>query len=311
MVEKDNTQATQQPDEAPVKKRKLGTPIIIAIILVLLCALAAFLYSGLQQEKQEKEKLQQLAELDKKEMENEYAQFALQYDELKKSIRDDSLMQRLTEEQARNQSLLDELKKVKANDAAEIIRLKKELATVRAVLKSYIREIDSLYRVNQELVDENKQIKNRYSAATSQITSLTTEKKDLSEQVAIASQLDATGISVQAQNKRGKNAKKIKDVTRFVATFTITKNITAKTGMRTVYVRITKPTNEVVAPGGTFNYENTSIEYTVTKNIEYDGNEQTATVYVPVNEFLSKGTYHIYLFADGTMIGSSSFTLEK
>ncbi len=310
-----NEVRSQQQAEGPVKPsvpkgRKYVWIAVVAVAVVLL-GLAGIFYQQLQEERLEKEKLQQLAELDKKEMENEYAQFALQYDELKKSIKDDSLMERLSVEQARNQELLDELKKVKATDAAEIIRLKKELETVRAVLRSYVREIDSLYRVNQALADENQQIKSRYTEATSQISNLTSEKETLTEKVEIASQLDATAISVQPQNKRGKQAKKVKDVTRFVANFTVTKNITAQTGQRTLYVRILKPTNDVVAPSGTFSYENRSLDYSAAKIIEYTGEEQRLTIYVPINEFLSKGTYRIHIFADGNMIGSSSFTMEK
>ena len=126
-----NEVRSQQQAEGPVKPsvpkgRKYVWIAVVAVAVVLL-GLAGIFYQQLQEERLEKEKLQQLAELDKKEMENEYAQFALQYDELKKSIKDDSLMERLSVEQARNQELLDELKKVKATDAAEIIRLKKEL----------------------------------------------------------------------------------------------------------------------------------------------------------------------------------------
>ena len=92
----------------------------------------------LADKEKELEELRQLAELDKQEMENQYAEFALQYGEMKKTIRDDSLVARLDAEQRRAESLLKELKNVKNASAAEILRLKKELATVREVLKDYI-----------------------------------------------------------------------------------------------------------------------------------------------------------------------------
>ena len=55
---------------------------IVAIAGVLLLGGIVYLYISLQQQKSDNEELQQLAALDKKEMENEYAQFAVQYDEL-------------------------------------------------------------------------------------------------------------------------------------------------------------------------------------------------------------------------------------
>ena len=78
----------------------------------------------------------------------------------------------------------------------------------------------------------------------------------LSDQVAVASQLNATGISISALKSNGKAAKRSKDVAKFAINFTITRNVTAKTGNRTVYVRLLKPTNDVVGRSGTFHYEN-------------------------------------------------------
>ena len=52
------------------------------------------------------------------------------------------------------------------------------------------------------------------------------------------------------------------------------------------------------------------IEFSASKVIEYTGNESNVTIYVPVNEFLSKGDYSAHLFVDGQMVGSQTFTLK-
>ncbi len=286
--------------------------IIVAAVLVLLLGGGLFyFYRQHEKQKQENADLAALAELDKKEMENEYAQFALQYDELKKSIRDDSLMIQLDREQKRTDSLLAVLKSVRSNDAAEIARLKKELATVRAVLRTYIYQVDSLQRLNETLTQERDEARTRYSEATNRITSLNTERLNLTEKVAIAAQLNATGITIEPQKKNGKNAKRCKDIKRFSISFSITRNVTAETGNRNVYVRLTKPNNEVINASGTFAYENRSLEYSATKVVEYTGQELGVSLYVPVEEFLSKGRYTAYIFCDGQMIGSSSLDIER
>lgn len=290
-------------------KKKIIIPAAIAAAL--LVAGLGYLYVSLQEQKKSNAELKQLADLDKKEMENEYTQFALQYDELKRSIRNDSLMEQLSKEQRRTQDLLAELKRVKSDDAAEITRLKKELATVREVLRSYILQVDSLQRLNTALANENEQVKAQYNEAATRISSLSTEKASLTEKVAIASQLDATGVTVSPQNKRGKTAKKVTDVTRFVVSFTITKNITAAVGNRQVYVRLLQPTNSVVNPSGSFSYENRTLQYSATKVIEYTGEEQPVTLYIPVNETLNKGQYRMDIFVDGSNIGTGSALIEK
>ena len=256
--------------------------------------------------------MSQLFSIEKEEMENEYSTFATQYDELQVQINNDSLREKLESEKLKTQRLLEELRQVKTSDAAEIMRLKKELKTVRAVLRSYVMQIDSLNRINQALTAENQQVKKQYSEATRQITTLSREKKNLNEKVSLAAQLDATNIIATPLNKRGKTAKKVKDTKKIAISFTIVKNITAQTGNKTLYVRIAKPDNEVLtkSASNTFKYEDREIAYSIKKYFEYTGEELTQTVYWDVEEFLAAGTYRIYLFCDGTMIGQGSFSMK-
>ena len=90
------------------------------------------------------------------------------------------------------------------------------------------------------------------------------------------------------------------------------KNITAQTGNKTLYVRIAKPDNEVLtkSPSNQFKFEDRNISYSIKKYIEYTGGEQTVTVYWDVEEFLAAGTYHVYIFAEGSMIGQGSFRMK-
>ncbi len=284
--------------------------IISAVIGVLLLGGIVYLSISLQQQKQANRDMQELAELDKKEMENEYQQFADQYSEMKTQINNDSIIEQLTQEQMKTEQLLKELKNVKATDAREIAPLKKELATCRAVIRSYILEIDSLNRLNQNLTAENTRVKGQYAEATRQIEGLNADKQSLSEKVAIAAQLDATGISLTAKNKRGKVTKSLKKCKTLQVNFSIAKNVTAQSGMKTIYVRITTPTGSVLTNGGTFNYENRSLQYSMKRDIEYTGNETAVTTYWNVNEFLSNGTYNVSIFADGNMIGSRNFSFK-
>ena len=230
--------------------KKLLIPLIVVIVLLL--GGVTYLAIGLTHQRQVNKDMQELADLDKKEMENEYEQFARQYSEMKTQINNDSIVAQLTQEQLKTQRLLEELRQVKSTDAREIARLKKELATVRAVLRSYVLEIDSLNRLNQNLREENSRVKGQYNEATRQIAGLSSEKASLSEKVAIAAQLDATGINMIAKKKNGKAVKRIKDCKSIEVSFRITRNVTATNGVRTFYVRITTPTGDVLGGGGTF-----------------------------------------------------------
>ncbi len=278
--------------------------------MAVLAAMAYLIYS-LNKSNEENRQMLELAEMDKREMENEYENFARQYSEMKTQINNDSLMAQLEKEQQRTQELLEELRRTKNNDAAEIARLKRELATMRQVLKSFVAEIDSLNRLNTRLQGENEDLRQQQAEQQQQITDLSSEKASLSDKVAIASQLDATAISIRALNKREKTAKKIADVKTFQVSFNIARNVTAAAGNRTVYVRIVKPTGEALNGGGTFAYENRNLEYSMRKDVEYNGEETPVTLYWNVNEMLVAGQYRVQIFADGKNIGGGSINFEK
>ena len=283
---------------------------LIIVIILLVVIIGGVSFYAFHQAKENKE-MSELFAVEKLEMENEYTTFATQYDELQIQINNDSLREKLESEKLKTQRLLEELRQVKTSNAAEIMRLKKELKTVRAVLRTYVIQIDSLNKLNQALAEENQEVKQKYTQATRQINNLSQEKKNLNEKVTLAAQLDATGISVEPRNKRGKTAKKVKDVKKIAISFTIVKNITAKTGNKTLYIRIAKPNNEILSKGDTtFPYENRNLVYSIKKYIEYTGEEQNVTVYWDVEEYLPAGTYHVYIFADGTMIGQQAFSMK-
>ena len=248
--------------------------------------------------------------MDKAEMENEYQQFAMQYTEMMTQINNDSLINQLSIEQERVHKLLQELKETKATNAREIMRLKKELATLRAILKDYVMQIDSLNRENQALKVDNDKLRNQNERAQAHITDLSTEKEQLVEKVAIASQLNATNIITVAKNKKGKETNKISKAKKFAISFNIARNVTTQTGMRTIYVRIATPMGTILTNGGTFQYENRDLQYSISKEVEYTGEELPVTVYWDIAESLSAGEYRVDIFADGQNIGTSTFSVK-
>ena len=321
--------------EEKQKKNYTGL-IILSIIALLLAGGAGWLAYKLIEQQKENEELQELAEYDKLEMKQQYNDFYAQYGELQSQLSNDSLIAKIEKERIHTQQLIEELERTKATDATEIKRLKEEIASLRKVLQSYIMQVDSLNRINENLTAENTRMKGQYAEATRQIEglsseSLTAENVQIKEQVAkanteieglasernmlkdkvdIAAQLDATGFWVTPKNKKSKDTNKVKDVKKFAFGFTIVKNVTASNGERIVYARILKPDNSVFGKKGTLTYENTSLEYSEKKYIEYTGEEQKITMYSDVNEYLEAGTYKLFIFCDNQMIGQTSFTLK-
>lgn len=307
--------STPQPSSAdyrPVSKARIvRTVLFIAVPIVLaLAALCWYFATQLDHQKEENTALQELAEMDKAEMQTEYQKFDQQYQELQNQLSNDSLIAQIEQERERTQQLLRELENTRATDAREIARLKREIASLRAVLQSYIVQVDSLNQANQALRTENAEIRETADRQQTQISQLSSERTQLRERVDRAAQLDATAFWVKPRNRRGRDTQKAKDVKRIAFGFTLVKNVTATNGQRTVYARILKPDNSVYKPSGHFAYEDTQLDYSEKTYVEYDGQERAITLYSDVEEFLAAGTYKVYIFTDNQMVGQTAFTLK-
>lgn len=284
--------------------------IAASVACIVLIGVLIYMNTQMKARQEENEQMIEVLKMDKAEMENEYEQFAMQYNEMMTQINNDSLINQLSIEQERVQKLLQELKDTKATNAREIMRLKKELATLRAILKDYVMQIDSLNRENMALKVDNDKLRNQNQRAQAHITDLSTEKEQLVEKVAIASQLNATNISAVAKNKKGKETDKISKAKKFAISFNIARNVTTQTGMRTIYIRIATPMGTILTSGGTFQYENRDLQYSISKEVEYTGEELPVTVYWDIAESLSAGEYRVDIFADGQNIGTTTFSMR-
>ena len=287
------------------------TPQLIAII-GLLIIITVILIGFLVTRNSQMQEMQEQYVVDKQDLEDEYEAISLQYEGFKFSVQNDSLLYKLQNEQTKVLRLQEELRMTQASDKAEIKRLSDELATLRKILRSYIHQIDSLNTLNQELRAENAQITNQYNRTSRTLQQVSQEREKLSEKVSLAAQLVATNINAKAVNDRGREQSRLSRSTQFVVSFTVTRNITAEPGERTIYIRIMTPDGNVLSKSSDnrFTYENSDIIYSMRRVVEYGGEDIPVTMYWDIEEFLMPGTYKADIFADGHHIGSSSFAME-
>lgn len=291
-------------------KKKVIIPILI--LLVASVGVLAYLYFA---QKQEMTEMVEQMEFEKSELEDEYEDLAMQFDGYRTpDISNDSLANLLNQEQQRVRDLLEELRITKATNARRIAELKKELATVRQVMVSYVHQIDSLNQTNQRLTAENKQVREQYAVVQQQAEELQQQNTDLTEKVTRASMLEITAFKVTPLNKHDRKTSNLNQIQKIQFDFTIGKNITSERGLKQVYVRIVRPDGELITlPNPAqrmFAFENSEIEYSISKEIEYGGEAVDGTIYWNVGEILYKGTYNADFFIDGALIASFPFELK-
>jgi DNA repair exonuclease SbcCD ATPase subunit len=255
----------------------------------------------------------ELMEFEKEQLEDEYEELAIQFDGYQTpDIHNDSLVELLSQEKQRVQDLLEELRITKVTNARRIAELKKELATVRQVMVSYVHQIDSLDRTNKRLVAENQQVKQQYQEVARQAKQLEKERTQLAEVVSRASMLEINHFQMTPLNKRDRKTSIYNQIQKLQFDYTVGRNITNKPGMKTIYMRITRPDGEIMQKNinDVFRFENSDVAYSVSNDFEYAGEEISGSLYWQVEEILQVGWYNADFFVDGELIGSFPFQIK-
>ena len=287
--------------------------VVIPILVVLVLGIAVLVFWNLRQKQQMSEMVEQM-EFEKEQIEDEYEELALQFDGYQSpDIHNDSLVELLSQEKQRVQDLLEELRITKVTNARRIAELKKELATVRSVMKDYVRQIDSLSATNQRLTTENQQVRQQYQEVSNKAQQLEAERTQLAEVVSRASMLEVSSFTMTPLNKRDRKTSFYGQIQKLQFDYTIAKNITSQPGMKTLYLRITRPDGEVMqkSPSDVFPFEGSNIAFSVSKDFEYAGEQVDGVMYWTIDEILQTGIYNADFFVDGDLIGSFPFQIKK
>ena len=304
------------------KQKKL---LIVAAFVAVVFLLGLLFFSLLSRERRhlDQEK-KELVAMERSKMQEELSalqeEFGIQaqkirgasgYGENRLHIASDSILDQLSEAQAKVDRLTAELRAVKDNDAKRINELSQEITSLRKVLRSYVAQIDSLQRINTELRVENQKMSDHIEATEAETRKLAGEKSSLTAQVARAARLDAQGLRTASLDKRGRATQRIDKIRTIKVEGTIARNVTAQPGRRVLYLRILNPNDQPLAGDGVaFSYEGSTLHSTASKEIEYGGEDQPFVLYWNVAETLLVGTYRVELFADGSLIGRTSFSLR-
>jgi hypothetical protein len=297
----------------PNKKKNL---IIIISALVVIAALTIavfyFVHKSTEKDKEMAEVVEQM-NFEKEQVEKEYTDLNTEFDGYTSNIKNDSLVKLLQDQKTKVNELLDELRITKSTNARRINELKKELAGVRTVMIHYVNQIDSLNTINKQLKTENVEVHKKYQAASETVQQLSKDKENLNQVVTRASIMEVTNFSMVPLNSKNKKTTWYTQTSNLKFNYTIAKNVTAQPGDKTVYLRITRPDDDVLSksPGNVFPFEGKNITYSACKKIEYAGDAINDVMYWKVGEILPKGNYRAEFFIDGNRVGSFTFKFEK
>lgn len=282
--------------------------IIAAVAAAVIITLAALL---VRSNSQMDEMTQVFAE-ERQQLVTDYQDLSVAYEEVHSD--NDSLDNLVSQQRARVEQLTEELKTLKASNARRIKELQGELTTLRSVMRSFISQIDSLNASNNALRAENKDIKGQLANVSRERANLQEQNESLTQKVTVAARLEAKEIVVTPLNMKDRPTDRLSKIAKIRVAFTIAKNVSAEVGLRTLYLRLTRPDGQLLfhSKSDTFRFEDTDINFSASRQVEYGGEDtKTFIVYTVDMGDLMAGGYEAEIFAGGERIGKADFNIDK
>ena len=210
-----------------------------------------------------------------------------------------------------------QLKRSTTRSAKEIQQLKERVEGYTELLKIKDEELEKLKSVNKELFSENRSLKTQKNVLNDSINRLEKNKAELTNKVAIASQLKAENVLVMSVNSKGKEREspfKNRQLEKLKVEFAIADNKVAPIEGKKILIRVIDENGQVifdVAKGsGTFILNGKEEFYTASQEILFDNTRQKLTyVYEKGSEYTA-GNYTVEIFTDGYKMGSMQFAVK-
>ena len=268
--------------------------------------------------KSEKEALEAEKEMQRLDFQAEVDSLMRVHNELKESYGELSL--ELAEKDSIIQADAVEIKKL-LDSQWDYYRIKKKLASLQAISQKYVRQMDSLYTVNQELVAENERIREEFQAERRENSNLNRQKEELTNMVNQAAVLKLYNYSAQAIRFKGGSKESTTDradrAERIRIYFTVAANDLIQPGSKTFYVRIDDPTRAIISKGMgdeyAFESNGETLQFTEKIRVNYEGKETPVRAYYtkPADREFRPGTYFIDVYEQGgKLIGQTSVDLR-
>ena len=249
---------------------------------------------------------------EKDSIQSELSVIASSYDSLK--TENDTINEALFVAQAKVKDLMLEVAQTKKVSFSKISDYQQQVTTLRGIMRDFVVQIDSLNARNEQLMAENRQVKEQFVQSEQEKQQLSEEVERQQQRLQRAAMLEARQLEATPLNNRSKETKRAQRTEKVRIYLVLSKNVTAKRGPKNIYARIMRPDQLLMvnSENDVFQFEDLKIQYSAVRNVVYEGQELPVTVWWDNTNKpqLMPGTYTVNLFADGNEIGETTFTLR-
>ena len=301
-------------------EKKNNKTILYAALAALAVALVALIvmFVRMGSVKSDLKELEAEKEMQRMDFQAEVDSLLRVHNELKESYGE--LSAELAEKDSIIQADAVEIKKL-LDSQWEYNRIKKKVEALQLISQKYVRQMDSLYTVNRELVAENERIREEYQAERRENSNLTRQKEELTNKVNMASTMKIYSLSASPVYFKGGSKEtetnKANRAERVRFDFTLAQNDLVQAGTKLFYVRIADPTKSIICKGTGDEYAFESngeiLQYTEKVTVNYDNKEKDVRAYYikPSGVKMMPGYYFVDIYEQGgKLVGQTSFELK-
>ena len=299
-------------------KKKTNQPYWLYALLGLLVIGLIIALVRMSSYKSEKEALEAEKEMQRLDFQAEVDSLMKVHNELKESYGELSL--ELAEKDSIIQADAVEIKKL-LDSQWDYNRIKKKVAALQDISQRYVRQMDSLYTVNRELVAENERIREEFQAERRQNTNLTRQKEELTNKVNQAATMRISNYKAKAVRFKGGGKESDTDrasrTERIRIDFNVAANELIEPGTKLFSVRIADPKRAIISKGTgdeySFKSNGETLQFTEKVRVNYDGTETAVRAYYvkPDAYELMPGTYFVDVYEQGgKLIGQTTVDLK-
>ena len=293
------------------RKSILGYRVVVILLVIILAGVSALYFNLNHQNKIDREKreaelieMHKELEIERDTLANQFADLRKEYDNL--GVKNDSISRELH----KGDSIIAQLKKERRLNYATINKYKKEVGTLRAVMKNYLHQLDSVNEVNKSLVTKNIALNREITTERLRADKAEEKNKENENRLKQAAILNARGISITALNAKQRAVTRIKQATSFSVGFTIAANTTAKPGNRRVYLCIYNPDGHLIG-SSSFSHNGKNKGCSASREIDYQNDDLGVNIfYKDTGKNFVPGTYKVELYMDGRLLGRTSKNFE-
>ena len=249
-----------------------------------------------------------------------------------------ALIDRQKEEISKQKSRIETL--IKSSGSTKAAQA--EIAKLKSQVEGYVAQIEALNAKNEELSKSNatlatekttlqediQKVRVEVENVSTQKAAIEAEKKKVEEEkTGLAKQVEAGSVVTVGNfselegfqvRESGKERKKkwAENMQRVKFTFDVAENRISKNEKETFYLRIIDPTGVAIAVqtsgGGVIKLnDGKEVQYTIAREVTYNGQAQKVDVTWDPGVQLSKGSYTIEAYNKGYIAGKHTFTLKK